>query len=128
MPTKAKRPKYLNLLKIHMPAAAIASILHRVSGVFLMVFTPASIYALALSLRDAAGFVQVQAWLQTWPVQVAVAVALWSLVHHLLAGIRYLFLDIGRGGDLVTATISARTVTYSGAVTLAGFLVWVLVS
>lgn len=128
MPTKAKRPKYLNLFKIHMPATAIASILHRVSGVFLMALTPFSIYALAMSLRDAAGFAQVQAWLQAWPVQLAAAIALWSLMHHLLAGIRYLFLDVGRGGDLVTATYSARAVTYVGAVTLAGFVIWMLAS
>jgi len=91
-----------------------------------MAFTPLSIYALAVSLRDAEGFAQVQGWLQAWPVRAAVAIALWSLVHHLLAGIRYLFLDVGRGSDLVSATISARAVTYAGAVTLAGFALWVL--
>jgi succinate dehydrogenase / fumarate reductase cytochrome b subunit len=126
MPAKAKRPKYLNLFKIHMPVTAIMSILHRVSGVFLMVFTPLSIYALALSVRDAESYAQVQAWLQAWPVRVAVAIAMWSVVHHLLAGIRYLFLDVGYGGDLATATITARAVTYAGAATLVAFAIWVL--
>ena len=58
-----KRPKFLHLLKIAMPVTAVASFAHRVSGLLMVLATPALIYTLEVSLRDAAGYAQVQHWL-----------------------------------------------------------------
>jgi succinate dehydrogenase / fumarate reductase cytochrome b subunit len=94
-----KRPFYLNLIKIRLPVAGVMSIMHRLSGLFLALVTPALIYLLDLSLDHHGGFDQAHALLGTWLGRAALFVLLWALMHHLLAGIRYLLLDIDIGID-----------------------------
>ena len=52
---------------------------------------------------------------------------LWAFLHHLCAGIRYLFLDIDKGVDLPTArATSGAVLVVSLALTavLGGLLLW----
>jgi len=93
------RPFYLNLLKIHLPVTGFVSILHRVSGLFLFLAVPFSAYLLDLSLQGAEGFKQAAEIINCSIVQFALLILLWSLIHHLFAGIRFLLTDFDIGVD-----------------------------
>lgn len=118
MLTKTRRPKYLNLLKIHLPVTGVASILHRISGVLLFIGIPFLIYALSLSLRSAESFARVYAFFDNMFVRVFALLLLYSLAHHFFAGIRYLLLDLDIGVELKAARASALGVILAALVTL----------
>lgn len=101
------RPVFLNLLRIHFPATALVSLAHRVTGVVLALSIPLLLYLLELSLRDAAGFEQARQLLKGALVRVVLFVALWALLHHLLAGVRLLCIDLGIGLQKAVARNSA---------------------
>ena len=108
---KPKRPVYLDLLAIRQPIPAIVSILHRVSGSLLfLVGIPLLLAGVQASLASAEGYA---AWTAAWssPVAKLVLLALvWAYMHHLLAGLRHLLLDVHIGVDLATARQSATLV------------------
>jgi len=92
-----KRPIYLNLLQIRLPIAGVLSIAHRVTGLLLVLSVPLLTLLLQQSLAGAEGFAAVVAQLHSWPGRIALLLALWALLHHLLAGIRYLLIDLDIG-------------------------------
>ena len=97
MNNNKKRPVFLNLLRIDMPATAILSIGHRISGVLLFLAIPLFLYLFELSLSGQAGFDQVKLLLNTGLLKIICIVLLWGLIHHILAGLRFLLLDIHIG-------------------------------
>ena len=99
MTATTKRPVYLNLLKIRLPVAGFMSIVHRVTGVLMTLATPLLIYLLALSLRDADGFAAAAAFVAGVPGRLLLFLGMWALFHHLLAGVRYLLIDVDVGVD-----------------------------
>lgn len=99
MTTTSKRPVFLNLFEIKLPVAGIMSILHRLSGALLFAATPLLIYLLDLSLSGEAGFAAAHALIDGWLFGLLVFVLIWSLLHHLLAGIRFLLIDADIGVD-----------------------------
>ncbi len=101
------RPVYLNLFKIRLPTTGIVSFAHRVSGVFLFLAIPFSIYLLDLSVTSAQGFEHSMQLLQRPVMQLFLLILAWALVHHFLAGIRYLFLDFDIGIDKAGSNKSA---------------------
>jgi succinate dehydrogenase / fumarate reductase cytochrome b subunit len=105
------RPVFLNLLKIRLPIAGIMSIIHRATGVVMVIAIPIVLYLLDRSLAHAAGFSQVKAFVSHGLVQFIVFLFLWGLMHHLLAGIRYLLIDIDIGVDKPIYRQSAWVVT-----------------
>jgi succinate dehydrogenase / fumarate reductase cytochrome b subunit len=116
------RPVYLNLFKIRLPATGVVSFAHRVSGFLLFLAIPFSIYILDLSVSSVDGFEQGRQLLQQPLLQLLLLVAVWALVHHFLAGIRYLLLDFDIGVDKAGSTISAWTVLIVEVLIMALFL------
>jgi succinate dehydrogenase / fumarate reductase cytochrome b subunit len=116
MNSKQKRPKFLNLLHIHLPVTGVTSFAHRVSGAFMIVAIPALIYLFDLSLRDATGFADAQSLLDSFIGKLVCSVLIWSLAHHILAGIRFLLLDIDVGDQLTVAKASAWLVNVAGII------------
>jgi succinate dehydrogenase cytochrome b subunit len=114
-----KPPVYLDLLRIRLPAMALTSILHRFTGVLLALGIPAIIYLLGVSLSGPHGFQQVLALWGRAPVRVLAALALWAFSHHVLAGIRFLLLDLGLGVSLRPARMGAWAVNIGSLVFLA---------
>jgi succinate dehydrogenase / fumarate reductase cytochrome b subunit len=92
-----RRPFYLNLIQIHLPVGGWVSILHRATGVLLSLAAPLLVYALMLSLRSAEDFEAVRAFLNGGPGWLITLGLVWATLHHLLAGLRHLGFDIGRG-------------------------------
>ena len=108
-----KRPKHLDIGQIRLPVPGIVSILHRISGVVLFLFLPVFIYLLSGSLSSAADFETYQAVVGHPLVKLVLIGLLWAFLHHLLAGIRYLMLDLNLGWDLPAARRSAGIVLFA---------------
>jgi succinate dehydrogenase / fumarate reductase cytochrome b subunit len=115
------RPVYLNLLEFRFPATAITSLLHRISGVLLFMALPLLIYGLEHSLQGG-GRGQLQQLWQWLPVRLAVALLAWALLHHWLAGWRFLFIDVDAGVDITRARLTARLLN---AISLTGLVIFV---
>ncbi|MDP1605930.1 MAG: succinate dehydrogenase, cytochrome b556 subunit [Rhodocyclaceae bacterium] len=108
--TSKKRPKYLNLIKIKLPIAGIASILHRVSGVGLFLMLPLLVWLLELSLRSPESF-EAMKQVAAHPLLKLILIGLlWALLHHFCMGIRILLIDMHIGVDRLQASSSAKMV------------------
>jgi succinate dehydrogenase / fumarate reductase cytochrome b subunit len=105
-----KRPVYLNLFKIRLPTTGIVSFAHRVSGFLLFLAIPFSIYVLDLSVTSSQGYEQSLQLIQQPVIQVILLLLVWAIVHHLLAGIRYLLLDFDIAIDKAGSNMTAWTV------------------
>ena len=127
MKFKNNRPKHLNLFKIHLPITGIASINHRLSGLILFLAIPVSLYLFQLSLTSDSGFTEMLAYLSSPVIKLALVLLLWSFVHHLLAGFRFLLIDQNIGISLATARKTAWFIVFAAViVTLIVSGVWLL--
>ena len=97
-----------------MPVGALTSIAHRVTGIFLALGIPFSIYLLDLSLQGPQGYARVSGWFDAFAFRAAVVLSVWALAHHVLAGIRHLLMDIDVGSHLPAARRSAWIVNLGG--------------
>ena len=103
-----QRPINLDLGSLKFPPMAIASILHRISGIALFLLLPLMLYFLKLSLASAASFEHLQMLITTCVWYKLVILAFTSaFMYHLLAGIRHVFMDMGFGETLVAARRSS---------------------
>lgn len=105
---KAKqRPKFINLLKISMPVTAVASILHRITGLILFLMLPVIIYGLGLSLQDQQGFTRAIQIMESPTGHFLNIIIMVSVLYHFLAGLRFLLIDLDIGLTLVAARWTA---------------------
>ncbi len=126
MPSQRSAPVFLNLFRIRFPVAAITSIAHRVSGVLLFLFFPFLVWLLDLSLQGPDGYARALALLQPLWVRLGLALIGWSLLHHLLSGIRFLLIDIDVGVSLGAARRTAWAVNIIGVLLGLACLWWLL--
>lgn len=105
-----KRPKHLNLFQIRQPLAAIASILHRVSGLGLFLMLPLLIWLLDSSLRSPESWESMRAVVAHPLVKLVLIGLLWAFLHHFFMGIRILLIDIHVGVAKAQARNSAIAV------------------
>jgi succinate dehydrogenase / fumarate reductase cytochrome b subunit len=124
MPDNKKRPIFLNLLDIRLPVTGVLSILHRVSGVALAMLVPLALYLLDQSLDSEAGYRRATAILEDPVVKTAMVIGAWFLVHHFLAGVRHLFLDLDIGVGREAARQSAWFVFVFGLLAWIAGAVW----
>lgn len=122
-----KRPKHLNLFKIKQPLPAQVSILHRISGVLLFFpGIPLLLYCVQMLLESPESFAKMQLVFNGTLVKCGLLLSLWFFLHHFLAGIRYLMLDLHYGISLEQARLSSKMVLIIGITltVLAGILIW----
>jgi succinate dehydrogenase / fumarate reductase cytochrome b subunit len=122
-----QRPKYYDLNLAHLPAPGLVSIFHRISGAVLFLpVIPVLLYLLQSTLGSEAGWLRWKAFFADPAVKVVALAFAWLYVHHFLAGIRYLLLDMHVGVAKAPARASAKLVFAAGAlVTLAiAWRVW----
>lgn len=110
-----KRPEFRNIhvtqiVRYRLPPAGIVSILHRASGALLFLLMPLLVWIFELSLSSELSFARLKEVVSHWFVKLVLLAALWGLLHHLVAGIRYLVLDLHIGIDKAAATRSALAV------------------
>lgn len=127
MPESTKaRPIYRNIhvteiMKYRLPPAGIVSILHRVSGVLMFVLMPFIIWMFDRSLTSeisydefTSAFVAGAGFFPGWFIKLVVLARIWAYLHHLIAGVRHLWMDIfhavskeqGRSSAVVTLAVS----------------------
>ena len=94
----------------------MVSILHRASGAALFLFLPFLLMLLDLTLESPAGFLRFKSVLSHWAVKLLVIGLLWAYLHHLLAGIRHLALDLDYGTELPAARASSKAVLVAAIV------------
>lgn len=116
MSNNDKQPHYLNLFRFHFPVTAVLSIGHRITGAVLALLIPVLVYLLALSLQGNKGFAAVTALFDATWVRVISVFLIWALVHHGLAGVRFLLLDLELGIARPTAKMTAWAVNIGGIV------------
>ena len=111
----AQRPRRIyrnispgDLSHYRLPLPGIVSILHRISGALMFLMMWLVLWLLQASATDAAQF---RALYGNPLVKLIVFVLLWSILHHLCAGIRYLVMDVSHDAtDLKPGRQSATIV------------------
>lgn len=123
---KKQRPVNLELNTISFPPAAIASILHRIAGVVMLVTVGFLMWLFAVSLSSPEGFAQATAVVSHPVAKFVVWGTLTALGYHLLAGLRHLVMELGYWEELYSGNLSAKIVIALAIVlsVLAGVWLW----
>ena len=127
MPESTKaRPIYRNIhvteiMKYRLPVAGMVSILHRVSGALMFLLMPFIIWMFDRSLTSeisydefTSAFVAGAGIFPGWFIRLVVLALIWAYLHHLIAGVRHLWMDMfhavskeqGRSSAIVTLAVS----------------------
>ncbi|MFM8343686.1 MAG: succinate dehydrogenase, cytochrome b556 subunit, partial [Betaproteobacteria bacterium] len=100
------RPTYRNIhitqiLQYRLPPAGIVSILHRVSGALMFLLLPFIVWLLDVSLSSEISYEQFTAAFGVgigvvpgWLVKLVVLALIWAYLHHFIAGVRHLWMDM----------------------------------
>jgi len=107
---KKKRPLWYNLSPLNLPLPGLVSILHRISGAALFLLLLWLLCLLDQSLTSAERFDALRQTMAQPLVKLGLLGLLWAFLHHLCAGVRYLFLDVHKGVDLATARATSVAV------------------
>ncbi len=123
---RKSRPVNLDLQTIRFPITAIASILHRVSGVITFVAVGILLWLLSISLSSPMGFMEAADIVDGFFVKFILWGILTALAYHIAGGIRHLLMDLGHFEELDSGAMSAKVAFGTTAVLslLAGILVW----
>ncbi len=113
---RPKPPVFLDLRRIRLPIGAILSILHRITGVAMILALVPLAWLFGRSLQGPQGYAAVAGLFDHWAMQGLLLVALWGLCHHLLAGIRHLLIDVDVGIEKPAARASAWGILFGGPV------------
>jgi len=125
MPELAKkRPEFRNIHALsdlpsyRLPAAGWVSILHRVSGVLMFALMPFIIWMFDTSVSSEISFAKFKAafnsglWFFPGWIWKLVALALiWAYLHHFIAGLRHLWMDVSHAA--VTKEFGAKSATFT---------------
>lgn len=106
------RPQFRNIhvtqiVRYRLPAGGFASFLHRVSGAVMFLALPLILWLFDLSLTSESTYARLTELFSHWFVKLVLLGLAWALLHHLVAGIRHLLLDLHIGVDKDAATRSA---------------------
>ncbi len=121
-----KRPVNLDLGTLKFPAMAIASILHRISGLVMFLLLPLMLYFLDLSLKSAESFAKLNTLLESPYYRLLLWAFSAAFVYHLLAGIRHIIMDMGYGESVCVGRRTAMIVIALAVVLtiLLGIWIW----
>lgn len=103
-----QRPINLKLLSLSFPIPAIVSIIHRLTGLLLIVFIPILLFILQESLSSALAFEKLKNVFNEPIFRLCLWVMLSALGYHLIAGIRHILMDMHLGDSLWAGRLSAK--------------------
>ena len=124
------RPEFRNinvftdLPSYRLPAAGIVSILHRVSGFLMFLLLPFIIWMFDTSISSDISFARFSNALNPVWVKLVVWALIWAYLHHFIAGVRHLWMDIshsatskefGKSSAMVTLLLSVGLTALLGA-------------
>ncbi len=112
----SNRPLSPHLQIYRLPLAAMLSIAHRATGVFLSIGTLLLVYWLLAIAAGPEAYVSARETLGSWFG--LFLLFLWSLAlfFHLCNGIRHLFWDAGHGFELETVNLTGKAVLVAAVV------------
>ena len=133
--TLKERPVYRNIhisdiRTYRLPPAGIVSILHRVSGALMFLLLPFVIWLFDNSLtseisfdRFASVFTAGAGFLPGWFIKLVCLGLIWAYLHHAIAGVRHLWMDMthsvskqqGHGSAVITLALSLLLTVALGA-------------
>jgi len=125
------RPVYTNIhvsqiVAYRLPPAGWVSILHRISGALMFVLLPLVVWLLDVSLtsevsyeRFSNAFIAGIGFVPAFLLKLVVLALIWSFLHHLIAGVRHLWMDVTHSVTLQQGRLSALiTLGASGVLTI----------
>ena len=109
------RPEFRNIhvsqiLKYKLPPPGMVSIMHRISGAALFLTLPFILWLFDLSLTSELSYTRLGDFAAHWLVKLVLVGLAWAFLHHLIAGLRFLMLDLDVGVDKPAARTSALAV------------------
>ena len=131
-----KRPEFRNINALvdlptyRLPAAGFVSILHRISGLVMFLLLPFVVWMFDTSVSSEISFAKFKAafnigvgFVPGVLVQLVALVLIWAYLHHLIAGIRHLYMDarhavskeFGKSSAVVTLVLSLGLTAALGA-------------
>ncbi|XID75226.1 succinate dehydrogenase, cytochrome b556 subunit [Alkanindiges sp. WGS2144] len=128
---KSNRPVNLTMgqvLAVNLRSpVAIASILHRVSGIIIFILIPVLLWLLQGSLVSPEGFAQVQQVFDNILVRLIVWVFVAGLIYHLIMGVKHLFGDMGVAEELQSGRAAATVALVLSAIGIVASFIWLVV-
>lgn len=123
---KKQKPINLDLQTITFPPAAVASILHRVSGVVMLVLFGLLVWLLATSLAGPEGFSKASSLVQHPVLKFLIWGFVTALGYHIIAGVRHMIMDLGYGFGKQVGQNTARFGIALGVIwaIVAGVWIW----
>jgi len=127
-----ERPVYRNIhilqiVSYRLPPAGIVSILHRVSGVLMFLLLPFVIWLFDVSLtseisyeRFTSTFIAGVGWLPGWFMKLVALALIWAYLHHFIAGVRHLWMDVAHSVSKEEGHLSALSTLASSAMLTIG--------
>ena len=133
--TLRQRPVYRNIhisqiVSYRLPPAGIVSILHRISGFILFLLMPFVIWLFDVSVTSEISYESFRSaylaglgFLPAWFVKLVTLGLIWGYLHHFVAGVRHLWMDMthsvsiqqGRSSAIATLVISIVLTALLGA-------------
>lgn len=128
-----QRPGTMRLIdagQYRLPVAGVVSILHRISAVVMFALMPFIIWMFDTSVsteisydRFTNAFVAGLGFLPGWFVKLVVLGLIWAYLHHFIAGVRHLWMDMthsvslaqGRSSAVLTLAVSLPLTALLGA-------------
>ena len=132
----SKRPEFRNinafkdLTTYRLPAAGIVSILHRISGVVMFFLLPFVIWLFDTSVSSEISFAKFSAafsvgigFVPAVLVKLVTLALIWAYLHHLIAGVRHVYMDathsvtkeFGKSSAVVVLALSLGLTAVLGA-------------
>lgn len=105
---KKQRPVNLDLTQFDFPASAKASILHRVTGVAMLIAMAFVVWAWAESLSGPQGFAYIKDLMTSFIAKFIAWGTMTALAYHLIGGIRHMFMDLGHFEEVESGNNSAK--------------------
>ena len=128
----AKRPEFRNIHALRdlpgyrLPLAGLVSILHRISGALMFLLLPFIIWMFDTSVSSEISFTRFTGAfnkgvgpLAGWFMKLVALTLIWAFLHHLIAGLRHLWMDVHHAVDAQFGKRSAAaTLVLSVALTV----------
>jgi succinate dehydrogenase / fumarate reductase cytochrome b subunit len=122
--------RLVDAIKYRLPVAGVVSILHRVSGLVMFMLLPLIVWFFDVSLTSEITYEQFTSAFQAgigfvpaFLVKLVVLGLIWSYLHHFIAGVRHLWMDMthsvtkehGRNSAVITLGLSLLLTVLLGA-------------
>ncbi len=131
-----KRPEFRNINALadlptyRLPPAGWVSIMHRISGLLMFLLMPLIIWMFDNSISSEISFAKFSAafnvglgFVPGWFMKLVALALIWAYLHHFIAGLRHLYMDVchavskefGKSSAIVTLALSLGLTVVLGA-------------